>query len=253
MTSKLLKSRDPEIFIPENPASLIIAFTGNGGALGGCALSGFRAKLNKRAPDAGTIGLYDRRRQLYVKGIDGLGDLASARARLEAFRAAHPGATLRTIGYSSGGFAALQYGVWLKAASITVLNGWTTFSDAALAEDKRGERRHHMVREHFPAEASRDTRLLLQESGFDGDVTLFYSRYSEGDTYQARNLFGLGCVSAYGIDSDRHGVGLKVIAARFKQHFWQSLGVVGCTPGAVRPRNSASQGRGVRDRLKIAV
>lgn len=214
----------PVISMPENPSRIIMVFRAVTGSVGGHKIDGFTRRVQRYDPTVGVVGLYDTTKLCYMIGADGIGDFDETIAYLKGMMDEHPGAKLTTVGFSLGGFGALQYGIRLGAERITALNPWTGLTDDCFALDPRGKRAFDYARSHLPGDDGRDVVQLLERIGFDGQINLFYSGGNPGDVFQANRIKDYPFVNLYETDASSHADSAFILL-HYGPEYYESLGL----------------------------
>jgi len=143
------------------------------------------------------IHVRDTQRMVHLAGIESVpGRMAGAidflRERLQDMGTLH----LATFGISSGGFAAIRYGIELGARTVVGFGALTDITPQIDAIDKRGMRSRERVR----SSNADEVRNLRESVGAHPDIAveLWYGEQFPADVHHARNLDGLDnvCLNA---------------------------------------------------------
>lgn len=216
--------RPPVVAVPENPSRIIVVFTSYSGSVGGKKYDSFQQRVQQLDPTVGIIGLYDSSRMFFMGGADTHDSMAETLEFLEAFRTDNKDLKISCVGYSAGGFGALQYAVHLGSDSVSALNPWTTVSDEGFDVDPRGGSVHDEIRATFPDGPGRDIKMLFEQNDYKGKVNIFYSGNSEGDAYQAERMKDFPYVTLYRTEASSHAQGANILGY-YGPEYWQSLGL----------------------------
>jgi len=147
-----------------------------------------------------TIYVKDFQRLNFLKGIMTLGrDYANTLAALQGICRGLGVRRLCTLGYSSGGAAAVRYGIELGADRIVSFGGRTHAAHSALADLNSG---HIMVERHRAnrlEREERDFKKFLLSRPHSSKVAWVYSEGLVTDKAQALYLADVDCVTLYPI------------------------------------------------------
>lgn len=141
----------------------------------------------------------------FLNGINGLGrDFQRSMARLVDFAKQNQVAKLVTLGYSSGGYAALLASVELKATGCLALAVHSDYSGASLLPQPRFM--SDEVRAQIPQHWLVNLRDYLSLCNSGCERRLFFGEQSRKDSLHAQNLAGMKNVSVEKVENCGHAV-----------------------------------------------
>jgi hypothetical protein len=148
--------------------------------------------------------LGDDRHSLFLRGVRTLGDtLADTFVALRERLAALGTTELVCCGGSAGGFAAMRYGMGLRAGAVLAFSPPTDMSPTSSAIDTRATRMRDGVMRGLPLEATRLVDRIPTDAP-DTRFELYYGARSPIDAYHAAQVGSLPNVSLTALDTDEH-------------------------------------------------
>ncbi|MBC7986782.1 MAG: tetratricopeptide repeat protein [Sphingomonadaceae bacterium] len=194
----------------EGPAPLVIVFTGLADQ---AQMPVATFDRNLAALGASAIYLRDRSRYIFLQGIPGVAaDRDTAIAMLRDLIAEIAPTRLITLGSSSGGHAAIGYGLALGADTIIGFSAASNLTAAFCAADGRGRALIHKL-SRLP-EDMLDLLPALRSSAKRPDIHLVYGSHHPQDPMHAEYLASDGGVSLYPLDDVVTHPTLAVMASR---------------------------------------
>lgn len=194
----------------EGPAPLVIVFTGLADQ---AQMPIVTFDRNLAALGASAIYMRDRSRYLFLNGVPGIAeDRDAAIAMLRGLIAEIAPTRLITLGSSSGGHAAVGYGISLGADAIIGFSAATNLTAAFCASDGRGRAVIHKL-SRFPEEML-DLRPGLRSSAKRPDIHLVYGANHPQDQAHAQYLANEEGVSLYPLDDVEAHPTLAVMGSR---------------------------------------
>jgi len=127
----------------------------------------------------------------YHKGLLGLtADMAETRDYLQGLLGEREGRRLVTLGASSGGYAAIVYGCWLRAERALAFSPQTMITRRIVAQYASLDTPENL--RFLDREAGAlNLRLFLQKQPYVPEITVYYGSDHEQDTKEALQLEGL--------------------------------------------------------------
>lgn len=195
----------------EDATAAVFVFTAMNDAFG-IPLSIFDRYL--AALGVSAVYLKDFNRLLYLRGVRSLGSdyqttVAALRGILDRLRVQE----LYVFGHSSGGFAAIRYGVELRACRIVCFSTATRISAELVPQFRRSRR---ITTKRYLASATSDMcdlKPFLQNKRHASEIRLYYADGDEFDRAEALHLEGLEGVSLHQVAGvSKHNIVLPMAA-----------------------------------------
>ncbi|MDR6984047.1 Tfp pilus assembly protein PilF [Rheinheimera pacifica] len=197
----LLQDKMEEVTITQSPTAdtIVIVFTGLANRTGMplAILDRYFAKLN-----VSTVYLRDPTRLLFNNGVSALGNCFDTSIEyLQDIITASGASKVVTFGISAGGFAAIRYGLALKADLILGFGAAINLNADFLKDDGRAKIIVKRL-QGLPANV-RDLKPLMQASAGDIPIHLYYCEHMSQDSLHAKHVQNVSGVVLHELKNEK--------------------------------------------------